>query len=226
MSSGSERTCIVTGEKGPPEAMLRFALAGDGVGRARHPPASCPAAACGRGSSADGRQAAAQAGLLARLPRQGEAPPALADDLDALLERDALQFLSMVNKAGSVVTGASKVEAAIAAGDVVGADSGAATARPTGRPSWIRALRADSARRAGTIARINLFSSSQLDLALGRTNVIHAALKLAQASAAFLARAGVCANIGRAERTHAPREPTAARPASRAVALGQTGRIG
>ena len=28
--SGSERTCVVSGEKGPPEAMLRFALSGAG----------------------------------------------------------------------------------------------------------------------------------------------------------------------------------------------------
>ncbi len=29
--SGPERTCAATGWKGPPEAMLRFALSGDGV---------------------------------------------------------------------------------------------------------------------------------------------------------------------------------------------------
>ena len=29
--SASERTCVVTGEKGPPDAMLRFALSPEGV---------------------------------------------------------------------------------------------------------------------------------------------------------------------------------------------------
>ena len=29
--SGPERTCIATGEKGSPDAMLRFALSGEGV---------------------------------------------------------------------------------------------------------------------------------------------------------------------------------------------------
>jgi hypothetical protein len=36
--------------------------------------------------------------------------------------------------------------------------------------------------------QINLFASSQLDLALGRANVVHAALKAEPASRAFLAR--------------------------------------
>jgi uncharacterized protein len=39
-----------------------------------------------------------------------------------------------------------------------------------------------------SVARINLFDSRQLDLALGRTNVIHAALTAGPASAAFLAK--------------------------------------
>jgi hypothetical protein len=36
--------------------------------------------------------------------------------------------------------------------------------------------------------RIELFASAQLDLALGRANVIHAALRKGAASGAFLAR--------------------------------------
>ncbi len=83
------------------------------------------------------RQAAAKQAFSRGFRAKADAAPELADDVDRLLERDALQFLSLVNKAGLVVAGAAKVEAAIAAGEVVGADPRRATARPTGRPSSI-----------------------------------------------------------------------------------------
>ena len=47
------------------------------------------------------------------------AAPDLAGKLDLMIEQDALQFLSIVNKAGLIVTGAAKVEAAIRGGDIV-----------------------------------------------------------------------------------------------------------
>ena len=99
--SGPERTCAATGWKGPPEAMLRFALSGDGVVtpdiRRRLP---------GRGvwirlDAAAVRQAAAKQVFARAFRAKAEAPPGLADDVDRLLEADALQFLSLVNKAGS-----------------------------------------------------------------------------------------------------------------------------
>jgi hypothetical protein len=42
---------------------------------------------------------------------------------------------------------------------------------------------------AGRVAVIGLFDSAQLDLALGRSNVIHAALTAGSESETFLARA-------------------------------------
>lgn len=185
--SGSERTCAATGFKGPPEAMLRFALSGDGVVtpdvRRRLP---------GRGvwirlDAAAVRQAAAKQVFARAFRAKAEAAPGLAEEVDRLLEADALQFLSLVNKAGQIVAGAAKVEAAIAAGEVVGlihASDGAAD----GSEKLDRLLRGRSG-EAPTPPRINIFASRQLDLALGRTNVIHAALIAGAASAAFLAKA-------------------------------------
>jgi predicted RNA-binding protein YlxR (DUF448 family) len=185
--SGPERTCAATGWKGPPEAMLRFALSGAGVVtpdiRRRLP---------GRGvwirlDAATVRQAAARQVFTRAFRAKAEAAPGLADEVDRLLEADALQFLSLVNKAGQIVAGAFKVEAAIASGKVVGlihASDGA----PDGAHKFDRQLRSleDAAAPA---PRINIFASRQLDLALGRTNVIHAALIAGEASAAFLAKA-------------------------------------
>jgi predicted RNA-binding protein YlxR (DUF448 family) len=185
--SGPERTCAATGWKGPPEAMLRFALSGDGVVtpdiRRRLP---------GRGvwirlDAAAVRQAAAKHVFARAFRAPAEAPPGLADDVDRLLEADALQFLSLVNKAGQIVAGASKVEAAIASGKVVGlihaSDGSADGSQKLDRQ--LRGLESDAA----PAPRINIFASRQLDLALGRTNVIHAALIAGEASAAFLAKA-------------------------------------
>ena len=66
----------------------------------------------------DGEPGGLEAGVLARVSRQGGAPASLAEAVDALLERDALQSLSIANKAGLVVAGAFKVDAAIESGGV------------------------------------------------------------------------------------------------------------
>jgi uncharacterized protein len=186
--AGPERTCIVTGSKGPPEAMIHFALSPDGKVvpdlRRKLP---------GRGvwtslSAAVVAEAARKQAFSRGFKTKAVASPDLAAELDGMIERDALQFLSIVNKAGLIVAGAAKVEAAIRAGGVIAlihATDGSAdgTAKLEG------AARARLGPAAGRLARIILFSSGQLDLALGRTNVIHAALRAGEASEAFLYRA-------------------------------------
>jgi predicted RNA-binding protein YlxR (DUF448 family) len=184
---GPERTCIVSGLKGSPETMLRFALSAEGVVspdiRRKLP---------GRGvwtqlNASVVRQAAAKQAFSRGFRKAVRAAPDLAEQVDALLEQDALQFLSLVNKAGQVVAGGAKVEAAIRAGGLaalVRASDGALD----GASKLERLLRGCLGESADSVARINLFSSRQLDLALGRTNVIHAALSAGPASAAFLAK--------------------------------------
>jgi uncharacterized protein len=184
----SERTCIVTGSKDVPEAMLRFALGPDGSVvpdiRRKLP---------GRGvwtrlSFDTVSRAAAKQAFSRAFRAKVEAPAALAETVGALLERDALQSLSIANKAGLVVAGAFKVDSAIEAGGVVAliqASDGAAD----GAAKRVHALRAKLGPEANAIVCVDLFKSGELDLALGRANVIHAALKHGAASSAFLARA-------------------------------------
>ena len=186
--TGSERTCIVTGTKDVPDAMLRFALSPDGSVvpdiRRKLP---------GRGvwtqlSFDTVSRAAAKQAFSRAFRAKAEAPAALAETVGALLERDALQSLSIANKAGLVVAGAFKVDSAIEAGGVVAliqASDGAAD----GAAKRVQALRAKLGPEANAIVRVDLFKSGELDLALGRANVIHAALKHGAASSAFLARA-------------------------------------
>ncbi len=186
-ADGSERTCIVTGAKSAPETMLRFALGPDGAvvpDVQRKLP--------GRGvwtelSFRTVSRAAAKQAFSRAFRTKAEAPASLAETVGALLERDALQCLSIANKAGLVVAGAFKVNSAIEAGEVVAliqASDGAAD----GAAKRVHALRAKLGPEASAIVRVDIFSSRQLDLALGRANVIHAALKHGAASSAFLAR--------------------------------------
>jgi len=186
--SGSERTCVATGAKGPPEAMLRFALAPDGAVtpdiRRKLP---------GRGvwtslSAEAVRRAAAKGGFSRGFRAQVAVPADLAEVVDGLLERDALQSLAMANKAGLVVTGAFKVDAAIAGGGLAALIQ-AADAAADGAAKREQALRARLGADAAEVARVKVFSSRQLDLALGKANVVHAALKSGAAASAFLARA-------------------------------------
>jgi uncharacterized protein len=186
-AAGSERTCIVTGTKDAPEAMLRFALAPDGSVvpdiRRKLP---------GRGvwtllSFQAVSRAAAKQAFSRAFRAKAAAPASLAEMVDALLERDALQSLSIANKAGLVVAGAFKVDSAIEAGGVaalIQASDGAAD----GAAKRAQAVRAKLGLEADDVTRVDLFASRQLDLALGRANVIHAALKHGAASSAFLAR--------------------------------------
>ncbi len=183
-TEGSERTCIVTRRAGAPETMIRFVRAPDGTVtpdiRARLP---------GRGVWVGARATlvaeATKKRIFARgLKEKVEAPPDLADNVDRLLEADCLQMLALANKAGDVICGFSKAAEAVVEHRVAAlleARDGGADGKRKLRQSARRAGRADA-------PTIGLFSSSQLDLALGRTNVIHAALVAGGPAGNFLVR--------------------------------------
>ncbi len=188
---GPERTCVVSGQKGSPETMLRFALSAEGSVvpdiRQKLP---------GRGvwtqvSRAVVRQAAAKQAFSRGFRASVRADVELADNVDRLLEQDALGFLSLVNKAGLVIVGGAKVEAAIRSAaskmNLIGLIQASDGARD-GETKLRRLLDGVLGERGESVAKINLFDSRQLDLALGRSNVIHAALTAGSASAVFLAK--------------------------------------
>jgi predicted RNA-binding protein YlxR (DUF448 family) len=177
----SERTCIVTGETGSPEAMLRFALSPEGVVtpdiRRKLP---------GRGvwTRLDADTVARAAKGFARGFRKPvKVNPDLAREVEELLAADALQFLALVNKSGLAVAGAAKVEAALRSGRAV-----ALIHASEGAADGIEKLDRLARGLGLSLPSINLFDSSRLNLALGRPNVIHAALNAGPASAAFLAK--------------------------------------
>ncbi|WP_442754972.1 RNA-binding protein [Methylocystis sp. JAN1] len=187
----SERTCIVTRRREPPEAMIRFVRGPDGVIapdiRARLP---------GRGVWVGARAGlvaeAAKKRIFARsLKEEVETPPQLAENVDRLLEADCLQMLALANKAGAVTAGFNKVADLLAKGAaaiLVEASDGGADGKRKLRQSARRAESASARENDGAPPIVGLFTSSQLDLALGRTNVIHAALASGGPASSFLSR--------------------------------------
>jgi hypothetical protein len=117
--------------------------------------------------------------------RDVRATAELIDQTELLLQRAVLDALSIAGKAGSVLTGFAKVEAAVAREPMVGlihaSDAGA-----DGVQKLASALRHRP--DAGRIPTIKSFTTAQLDLALGRSNVVHAALLAGPANDTVLAR--------------------------------------
>lgn len=175
----SERTCIVTRAVLPPEHLIRFVLDPEGRVtpdiRNRLP---------GRGAwvtaSADAIAAAEKKKLFGRAFKDAAiVEPGLAQRVEAQLVDAALQSLSLARKAGALTLGFMKVEGAIADGKVA-ALIHASDASEDG----VRKLNAALRRLAGAeIAPVfRIFTADQLSLALGRPNVIHAALLAGGAS--------------------------------------------
>jgi hypothetical protein len=105
------------------------------------------------------------------------------DRTEQLLERSALDALAIAGKAGLVASGFTRAETALAGKEVVALLHAA-------EASSAEARRLDGAWRgqAGPPVVIGVLTSAQLDLALNRPNVIHAALLAGPASETFLAR--------------------------------------
>lgn len=174
-----ERSCIVTRAERDPSELIRFVASPDGIvtpDLKRKLP--------GRGAWVTARAdvvAKATAKLFARaLKRQVETPSDLAGLVETLLRRDALQALSMAHKAGGVVIGFDQVEAALASRRAI-AVLHAREAAENGRRKLQGAAR-------GAIPLLSPFASAEMDLALGRIHVIHAALTVGAVSDACLAR--------------------------------------
>jgi hypothetical protein len=120
-------------------------------------------------------------------------PGDLVATTERLLERSALDALAIAGKAKGVVTGFGKVEAALAR-DNVRALLHASDAAPDGVRKIGQAARRRAEEDGRQIGVIATFASVQLDLALARPNVVHAALLAGPASETFLAR---CARLDR-----------------------------
>lgn len=182
-----KRTCIATRENVPVEQMIRFVAAPDGAvvpDLSRNLP--------GRGAwvtaTRDAIEKAISQKAFSRAFRgKASADAKLLDLLDHLIERSALEALSLANKAGRIVTGNSKVESAILAGKAIALFHSADGSRD-GKRKLDGLSRRIEAEGGAKVPTLTLFTGSELDLALGRPNVVHAALLASPASGGFLER--------------------------------------
>ncbi len=184
----SERRCVATRLALPPEDLIRFVAGPEGrlVPDIRR---KLP----GRGVwTALSRLAVEKAVATKAFARSLKAPVAvpadLADEVDALLARDALQSLSMANKAGLVVTGFGKVEAVLTGPRPPAAWIEATDGAEDGRRKLMQAALRRHGAAAHAIPLAECFAGGDLALALGRELVIHAAIKDGAAAGAFLDR--------------------------------------
>jgi len=187
--SATMRMCAVSREVRPIDQLIRFVVspAGDIVPDLKR---KLP----GRGMwITASRKAVAEAvrrnQFSKAFKRDLRVPPTLPTDTETLLVRSVTEALGIAAKAGQVVSGAGKVETALKAGTVevlIHASDGA--------PDGIRKLDALARQNDGNsdgkpqILIVTALKSAELDLALTRSNVIHAALLAGPASRTFLSR--------------------------------------
>ena len=182
---GSERFCAVTGAVTPVADLIRFVVGPNGTvvpdlkrrlpGRGIWITATRPAL----------RKAMDRRAFARGFKRSVQLPSDFVEATEQLIERAALDALAIAHKGGRTAIGFGKAEAALTHGRVVGLLH-AADAATDGVRKLKTVLRQRS--DAETIAVIAIFGTAQLDLAFGRSNVVHAALLAGPESEAFLAR--------------------------------------
>lgn len=187
--SATMRMCAVSREVRPIDELIRFVVApsGDVVPDLKR---KLP----GRGLwVAASRRMVAEAvrrhQFSRGFKRDVRAAATLPADTETLLERSCTEALAMAAKAGQVVSGYAKVEGLLEQGRaeaLIHASDGAADGIRK-----LDAIAGQRSRNAGDsrhLPIVTALTSAQLDLALGRSNVIHAALLAGPASKTFLSR--------------------------------------
>jgi uncharacterized protein len=172
-----ERKCILSGEHGARDSLIRLALGPDGQ-VAPDIRARAPGRGAWIGVGRDALEAAQAKGklkaALARAFKTGNvsAPDDLAEKIEAALRQAALDRLGLEARAGTLLTGSEKIETAVRRGEVHllihAADAGEDGSRKLDQ-AW---------RTGGGEPQGVVFPAERaiLSLALGRQNVVHIAL--------------------------------------------------
>jgi predicted RNA-binding protein YlxR (DUF448 family) len=190
--SATERMCALTRQVRPIDQLIRFVVAPSG-----EVVADLKRKLPGRGLWVSATHKAVAEAVRRNqfgkgFKRDVRAAPTLPEDTENLLVRSLIEALAMAAKAGQAVTGYTKVETALQQHQAVGLIHAA-----DGAADGIRKLDAVTRKNAGNsdnspeLPVIDVLTSEQLDLALGRSNVIHAALLAGAASKTFLSRSQV-----------------------------------
>lgn len=185
---GSLRLCAVTRRSLPPEEMIRFVVDPEGgivPDLARRLPGRGVWATANRGTIV----AAVKARSFAKsLKRAVEVPQDLPDRVERLLVRRLMDAISLANKAGELVPGFGKVDALLGGGEAMALLHGS-DAAADGRHKLDRKHAAISESLEQEAIVIDLLSIDELSLAIGRENVVHAALREGGAARRVVAEA-------------------------------------
>jgi len=183
----NDRTCIVTRQHAEPDELIRFVVGPDDV-VVPDLKRSLPGRGCWVTADRLHVEQAVAKKLFARAFKKNVAvEPQLADLVDRLLARAALGMLGLARKSGAVALGAAKVDNAVRSGEavlVLHADEASAD----GMRKIAQARRVTARAGGPEIHAYKLFSEAELSLALGGTNVIHAAVLAQDAGRAVLKR--------------------------------------
>ncbi|CAA7619199.1 conserved hypothetical protein [Magnetospirillum sp. LM-5] len=162
--TGPERRCVVTGQVQPKAELLRFV-----VGPTGEVVPDIERKLPGRGIWLSPRRdvvntAVAKRAFSRAARRPVTAPEDLADRVEGLLARRALECLALARRAGQAVCGFEKVKAALDGGTVavlVEARDGS------------RAGQAKLTPKAGGAMQVRLFDAADLGLIFGRDHAVH-----------------------------------------------------
>ena len=162
-----QRRCIVTGEVKDVSAMVRFVV-GPGGRVVPDIAANLPGRGLWLTASQEVVETAVAKGRFAKAARgRAVCEVDLADQVGRLLTRRCLDLVGLARRAGQAVTGFEKVRACLRQNDAA-----VLLAASDGGRDGLAKLRG----LAGTIPEIAIFSGAELSSALGRENVVHAAL--------------------------------------------------
>ena len=188
LAPGMERHCALTRTLKPVDDMIRFVV-GPGDEAVPDIKRKLP----GRGIWITASRAALDDAVKRNVFARGfKRNVRVAADLlavtERLLEQSVLDALAIAGKAGQVIGGFAKVETAIGRDDLK-ALIHAADAATDGKRKLDAALQRKNPEKSREIAIVGGLTGAQLDLALNRPNVVHAALLAGPVSDTFLARA-------------------------------------
>ncbi|HEY6632453.1 MAG TPA: RNA-binding protein [Rhizobiaceae bacterium] len=171
----NDRTCIVTRRPAGPDELIRFVVGPDGA-VVPDLKRNLPGRGCWVTADRAHVDKAAKKGAFARaLKAPATVPPDIGGMVDRLLVKSALGALGLARKAGAVALGATKVESSVRSGQAL-LVLHAAEAAEDGLRKIAQARRATAHLGGPEIRAYKLFSEQELGLALGGTNVIHAAV--------------------------------------------------
>jgi predicted RNA-binding protein YlxR (DUF448 family) len=174
-TEGSHRICAATRTEHEPAELIRFVAGPSGEivpDLARRLPGRGIWISCEKSVL----EAAIRANVFAKaLKRQVKVPDNLPGTIEVMLAKRVAEAFAIANKAGLVTTGFAQVEAVIESGTARVLVHGSEAA-PGGREKLDRKFAAIARESGRTAEIVTTLSTEELSLAMGRSNVVHAAL--------------------------------------------------